>query len=96
MTSLTPEVFRTHDSRPVIVYAKGRTKLHAIVVKSESVTLELLDNTRGLTPLVTKAGVPYSARKAASFYLNHTWRPITKRAKAVLRGLVSRKRREAA
>jgi len=85
----------TPRSRPIIVFAKGRTKYHAIEAGDSGIRLIELESLRYLRP-VMRNGEPYPARRAASFWLNHSWRPITKRAKAVLRTLVARQPKDEA
>lgn len=80
---------------PLIVFRKGRTKYHAVQATDSGITLVTLDSLRGLVE-VKRKGEPYSPRKAASFWLNHDHREVTKRAKQVLRGLVARKAKAAA
>lgn len=92
--NFNPVVLQDHNRRPLIVFAKGRTLYHAVAVEHDGITLVKLDTLRGLTPVakgVHAPDDPYPVKRAASFYLNKTWRPCTKRAKAVLKGLVARK-----
>ena len=84
-----PLVLQDQNSRPVLVFAKGRVKYHAVVATDQRITLDALDSLRGLKP-VERKGQPYSPKRAASFWLNHDHREITARARQVLRGLVSR------
>lgn len=77
-------------SRPLIVFARGRTKYHAVAARETDIALITLDSLRGLHELRRK-GEPYPPRRAASYWLNHDYRPVAKRAKAVLAGLVARR-----
>ena len=90
MKDFTPRVL-ADGARPMIVFAKGRTKYHAIVARDSDIALVTLDSLRGLREL-TRNGEPYPPRRAASFWLNHDFREPTKRAKQVLRGLVARRK----
>jgi hypothetical protein len=85
-----PVVLADEHRRPVLVFARGRTKFHAVVATDTAITLAKLETLRGLVSL-ERRGEPYPPRRAASFWLNHDCRPITKRARAVLRGLVAKK-----
>lgn len=89
-----PQVLVDEHRRPLIVYAKGRIKYHAVAAEDTRITLVELDSLRGLTQALRK-GEPYPPRRAASFWLNRDHREITKRAKDVLRSLVSRKQEAA-
>ena len=84
-----PQVFRYRDednsARFALVFRKGRVLYHAIVSLEAEIKLATVPSLRGFAPL------DYPARQAASFWLNHDHRPITKRARAVLKGLVARK-----
>ena len=80
---------RDGNGRPYIVFARGRALYHAVQAE-DTIRLITLPNLRGLVPLERK-GCPYPPKRAASFWLNHTDREITKRARQVLRGLVARK-----
>lgn len=84
-------VYLDHNAQPLIVFAKGRLKYHAIEA-GNTVRLVTLDNLRGLRQPLYKGDV-YPPRRAASFYLNHSVREITPRAKSILRALVARKPR---
>ena len=84
-----PQVFVDHNSRPVLVFDKGRTKYHAVAAEDTKITLVSLDSLRGLVECQRK-GQPYPPKRAASFWLNRDHREITKRAREVLRGLVAR------
>lgn len=84
-----PAVFLDRNRRPLLVFARGRVKFHAISVQ-EVIKPITLDSLRDLVPAKYRDG-DYPPKRAASFWLNHTERPITPRAKAVLRGLVARK-----
>jgi hypothetical protein len=86
-----PQVMAGRDGRPLIVFKKGRTKYHAVQAVDNAITLVALDSLRGLAVL-SRNGQPYPPRRAASFWLNHDFRPVTKRAKQVLRGLVARRK----
>ena len=86
---MNPQVLADRNSRPLIVFAKGRTKYHAVAAMDKTITLVALDSLRGLAKLQRK-GEPYSPKRAASFWLNHDHREVTKRAREVLRGLVRR------
>lgn len=84
-----PRVLIDHEGHPLIIFGQGRLFFTAIATDT-NIRLVQLDTLRGLRPAIYH-GEPYAVRKAASFYLNHTGREITKRARAVLRGLVARK-----
>lgn len=81
------------QSRPMIVFRKGRTKYHAVAARDADIALVVLDSLRGLRDATRSDGTPYPIRKAASFWLNHDFRPVTRRATLVLRGIVARKPR---
>jgi hypothetical protein len=87
-----PQVL-ANGSRPLIVFRKGRTKFHAVAARETDIALVTLDSLRGLREL-TRHGEPYPAKRCASYWLNKDYRPIAKRAKAVLRGIVARKPRQ--
>lgn len=96
----TPAVyFRAADqvagsgTRPVLVFAKGRTLYHAVEAGDSVIRLITLDSLRGLRPAELK-GEPYPAKRAASRWLNHDWRSINARAEKILRGLVARRPKE--
>lgn len=89
MSNYPAAVYLDHNAQPLIVFARGRTKFHAVEA-GVIIRLVQLDTLRGLREAIYR-GDPYPPRRAASFYLNHTNREITKRAKCVLRGLVARK-----
>jgi hypothetical protein len=89
----TPVVMMPKGSSvPYLVFAKGRARYHAVTADT-MIRLVKLDTLRGLVEIRYK-GKPYPPRRCASFWLNHGHRPITGRAKAVLRGLVARKKRQ--
>lgn len=91
MKTFPPQVLvPAAGGHPLIVFAKGRTKYHAIAARDTDIALVTLDTLRGLREL-ERRGEPYPARRAASFWLNHDHRPITKRARQILRGLVARR-----
>ena len=92
-TPFIPQVLVDQGGRPLLVFRKGRTKYHAVVARSSDIALVTLDTLRGLRE-VQRRGEPYPARRCASFWLNRDHRPITKRAKQILRGLVARKTHE--
>lgn len=96
MPKFVPQLFRYRDednaNRPALVFRKGRTLYHAVVATHDAIKLETFATLRGLEPVLTRDGVEYAARRAASRWLNHDHRPIAKRALAVLRGLVARKK----
>jgi hypothetical protein len=96
MPKFVPTVVLVRDeenrSTPMIVFARGRTKHHAVAARSADIALVTLDSMRYATPLL-RNGAEYPPKRAASFWLNHDHRPVTKRARAVLRGLVARKPR---
>ena len=83
------QVFRDANSRPLLVFAKGRTLYHAVIADDTTIKLTMLDSLRGLTPL-TYREEDYPPKRAASFWLNHSVREITRPAKAILRNLVAR------
>ena len=89
MSTYHHTVYLDHNAQPLLVFAKGRTKFHAIQADT-TIRLVTLDTLRGLRE-ATYRGDPYPPRRAASFWLNHSSREITKRAKNVLRSLVARK-----
>jgi hypothetical protein len=82
------------NSQPYLVFAKGRTKFHAVTAKDRTIALVALPTLRDLRPLLRR-GEPYPPKRCASFWLNHDHREVTKRTKQVLRGLVSRKSADA-
>lgn len=86
-----PQVLVDGNARPLIVFAEGRTKYYAVAARDADIALVALDTLRGFRAL-ERRGEPYAARRAASFWLNHDFRPLTRRARQVLRGLVARKR----
>jgi hypothetical protein len=88
---MTPQVLVDHNARPLIVFRKGRTKYHAVAARDTDIALVTLDTLRGLRE-ATRHGDAYPPKRAASYWLNHDHREITKRARQVLRGLVARKR----
>ena len=92
--NFVPQVL-VDGSRPLLIFRKGRTKFHAIAARESDIALVELDTLRGLRPLMHHEE-PYPPKRCASFWLNHDFRPITKRAQAVLRGLVARKPKAAA
>jgi hypothetical protein len=83
-----PAVFLDHEQHPILVFERGRTRFHAIEC-TRTVRLVQLDTLRGLRPL-ERRGEPYPPRRAASYWLNHTSRPITERARKILRSLTKR------
>jgi hypothetical protein len=85
----SPQVLIDPNGRPLILYARGRKKFHAVAANGK-IRLVALDSLRGLRPL-QRNGAPYPARRAASYWLNHDHREITARAKLVLRSLVARR-----
>ena len=92
--SYTPQVLLDGNNRPLIVFGKGRL-LYSAIVAGDNIKLTKLETLRGMRSAEFK-GEPYPVQRAASFYLNHTDREITPRAKLVLRGLVRRQSRAAA
>ena len=97
----TPQVFVYRDDENArhiaLVFRKGRTLYYAVVAKRSAITLETFPSLRGFDPLpvgLANCDGIYQPRKAASFWLNHDHRPITTRARAVLRGLVARRPKE--
>ena len=88
-----PEVLLDGQNRPLIVFARGRTLYHAVAARDTDIALVTLQDLRGLRS-ATRREDDYPARRAASYWLRHDWRPITPRAKAVLRGLVARTNHE--
>lgn len=90
MSPFTPGVYLDHNRRPVLVFARGRLKYHAVEAR-DTVRLVQLDTLRGLVP-ATLREEPYPPRRAASYWLNHSAREITPRARAVLRTLVARRK----
>lgn len=90
VAAFNPQVLVDGEGRPLIVFKKGRTKYHAVAARPSDIALVAIDTLRGLRELARK-GEPYPARRAASFWLNHDHRPVSKRARQVLRHLVARK-----
>lgn len=86
-----PQVLIDSNARPFIVFNKGRLLYKAVHADATQIKLVTIESLRDLRPLTLK-GEPYPARKAASFYLNHDYREITKKARLVLKALVARKR----
>ena len=86
----TPQVLVDGNARPLIVFAKGRSRYHAVAARDADIALVTLDTLRDFRSL-ERRGEPYPVRRAASFWLNHDFRAPTKRARQVLRGLVARK-----
>lgn len=89
MEKIAPVVLLNFRSEPCLVFAKGRKNFHAVAAQGRVIHLVTFDTLEGLRPAERK-GKPYPPRRAASFWLNHSSREITKRAKQVLRGLVKR------
>lgn len=92
MKTYEPQVMIDQNARPLIVFAKGRILFHAIAARETDIAIVTLESLRGLRALERRAGEPYPPRKAASFWLNHSSRPISKRARQVLVGLVARRK----
>ena len=88
MATFTPAVFLDRSRRPLIVVRHGRTKYHAVAANG-SIKLVALDTLRDLTPALLR-GEPYPPKRAASYWLNHSSRAMSPRARAILRGLVAR------
>ena len=84
-----PEVLLDGENRPLIVFARGHTLFHAVAARETDIALVTLPDLRGLRFAVRREA-EYSARRAASYWLRHGWRPIAPRARAVLRGLIAR------
>lgn len=95
MKTFAAQVLFDHNNTPLIVFGKGRTKYYAVEATAGVVRLTALNTVHDLRP-VEYRGKAYSPRKAASFYLNHSVRNITTRARAVLRSLVARQPKAAA
>lgn len=91
METPLPIVLSDHHSRPFLVFARGRKLWHAVAVDT-TISIVSLPSLAGLDPVLYKSK-PYPPRRAASFWLNRDHRPITDRARAVLRGIVARKPR---
>jgi len=93
----TPQVFAYRDEdnarRFALVFRKGRTLYHAVVAGPDEIKLETFSTLRGFS-LAQYKGDAYAPKRAASQWLNHDHRSITKRARAVLRGLVARRPKE--
>ena len=89
MSAYTPQVLIDGNARPLIVFRKGRTKYHAVAARDTDIAIVTLDSLRDMRPL-ERRGDPYLPKRAASYWLNHDHREITKRARQVLRGLVAR------
>lgn len=91
MSAFTLQVYLDHNAQPLLVFARGvrSSKYHAIEAGT-TIRLTTLDTLRGLREAAYK-GAPYPPKRAASFWLNHSTREITKRAKLVLRTIVARK-----
>lgn len=94
MATFHPQVFRYRDEdnaiRPALVFHKGRKLYHAVVATHDAIKVATFETLRDLEPL-QRRGEDYPPRRAASFWLNHDVRPVSKRALQVLRGLVARK-----
>ena len=90
MKDFQPQVLIDNSARPLIVFRKGRAKYHAVAARDSDIALIELDSLRGYRPL-ERNGEPYSPKRAASRWLNHDHRSITKRAERVLRAMVARK-----
>lgn len=93
MSDFQPQVLIDNQARPLIVFRKGRVKYHAVAARDSDIALIELGTLRGFRPL-ERNGEPYSPKRAASRWLNHDHRAITKRAERVLRALVARKGKE--
>jgi hypothetical protein len=87
-----PVVIFDANRRPMIVFKRGRTKYHAVAATESSIALVAADTLPRGFVYAMRNDEPYPVRRAASFWLNHDFRPVTKRAKMVLRGLVARKK----
>ncbi len=88
-----PVVLFDASRRPHIVFARGRLKYRALAAdQRHRIRLVALDSLRGLVSATLPNGEPYSVRRTASFWLNHSGRKITPRARAVLRRMVARRR----
>lgn len=87
--------YRDEDNarRFALVFRKGRTLYHAVVAGPDEIKLETFATLRGFS-LAQYKGDDYAPKRAASRWLNHDHRPIAKRARAVLRGLVARRPKE--
>ena len=92
-----PQVFayrdEDHSLRFALVFRQGRTLYHAVTATSSEIKLTTFPTLRGFS-LAQYKGDEYAPKRAASFWLNHDHRPITKRARAILRGIVARKPRD--
>ena len=90
-----PQVFHYRDDdnslRFAIVFRKGRTMYHMIAATCDKITSGTVATLRDFKPALMGDGTNYPVKKCASFWLNHDHRPITTRARAVLKGLVARK-----
>lgn len=95
MNAYTPTVYLDEHARPLIVLGKARIKYYAVAARDADIAVVKLDTLRSLREAMHD-GKPYPPRKCASYWLNHDFREITGRAKMVLRGLVARKKTEAA
>lgn len=92
MQKFNPVVLQDGNRNLFIVFARGRLLYHAVTADTV-IRLVSVPTLRGLDQ-VERKGEPYPVRRGASFWLNHDHRPITSRARKVLRGLVARKREE--
>ena len=88
MKTYAPQVLLNHAGGVFIVFAHGRTKYSAIHANG-SIHIVTLNTLRGLTP-AERRGEPYSPKRAASYWLNHSAQPMHPRARKVLRSLVRR------
>lgn len=89
MKPYTAQVLVDGNGRPLIVFAKGRIKYHAVSARPTDIAVVTIDTLRGYREL-TRRGEPYPVRRCASFWLNHDHRPLTKGARRILRNLVTR------
>lgn len=89
-----PVVYLDHNAQPLLVFARApRSGKYHAVQADNTIRLVQLDTLRGLRE-AQYHGEAYTPRRCASYWLNHSQREITKRAKFVLRALVKRKQEQ--
>ena len=94
MKNFQPVILLDYNTRPYLVYAKGRIHYRAVSAANEAlIKLVKLDDIRFMRQAMYK-GQPYPPKRAASFWLNHATRPISDGAKVVLKHFVQRKQGE--
>ena len=90
----TPIVLLDARSDGHLVFARGHKHYHAVAAQGGVIHLVTLESLRGMRPIEHK-GKPYPPKRAASIWLNHSNRAITKKAKSILRAFVARNREAA-